>query len=127
MDPGSSHTFVSQTLADQLMGSTLVAKPFIVQVADGGQLLCALEFQACAGNIHSYEFQSNIKIIPLQFYDMIVGMDWLEQHSPMQIHWLHKWMILPYKGHLIQLQGEPPSECSNLMVGIAKLQEDAPP
>jgi hypothetical protein len=105
MDSGSSHTFIRQTLADQLVGSTMMAQPFAVQVANGGQLVCASELKACLWSIHSYEFQSNIKIIPLQFYDMIVGMDWSEQHSPMQVDWLHKCMLFPHKGQMIQLQG----------------------
>jgi len=78
LDSGSSHTFVGQALAAQLVGSIPVAKSFTVQVADGGHLLCVSEFRACHWSIHSYEFQSDLKILPLQHYDLIVGMDWLE-------------------------------------------------
>lgn len=47
----------------------------------------------------------------------------------MQVHWLNKWMLLPYQGNSINLQGELPSELSDLQVDIALLQEDssAPP
>jgi len=47
----------------------------------------------------------------------------------MQVHWLNKWMLLPYQGNSIKLQGELPSELSDLQVDIALLQEDssAPP
>lgn len=36
---------------------------------------------------------------------MILGLDWLESHNPMSIHWAHKWLQIPYKGHQVQLTG----------------------
>jgi hypothetical protein len=30
--------------------------------------------------------------LPLSFYDIIVGMDWLERFSPMKVDWKLKWM-----------------------------------
>lgn len=36
---------------------------------------------------------------------MILGLDWLEKHSPMKIHWAHKWLQLPYKSGMVQLTG----------------------
>lgn len=53
-------------------------------------------------------FVTDFKILPLSGYDLIVGMDWLEQHSPMAIHWGHKWLSFVYKGKQIKLQGVKP-------------------
>jgi hypothetical protein len=33
-----------------------------------------------------YTFTTEVCIRPLQCYDMILGMDWLELHSPMWVH-----------------------------------------
>ncbi|WVZ90411.1 hypothetical protein U9M48_036717 [Paspalum notatum var. saurae] len=48
---------------------------------------------------------SDLKIIPLAFYDLIIGMELLEQYSPMKVHWGLKWLHIPVKGKLVQLQG----------------------
>lgn len=39
-------------------------------------------------------------------YDMIIGMDWLASHSPMQIDWQHKWLLIPYGQSSVRLQGK---------------------
>jgi hypothetical protein len=36
---------------------------------------------------------------------MILGYDWLESFSPMRIHWGAKWMIIPYDGRQVMIQG----------------------
>jgi hypothetical protein len=36
-------------------------------------------------SIQGYEFHSNLKVLPLASYDMILGMDWLEAFSPMKV------------------------------------------
>jgi hypothetical protein len=39
-----------------------------------------------------YLFKQELKVLQLQTYDIILGMDWLENHSPTRIHWRHKWL-----------------------------------
>jgi hypothetical protein len=36
-------------------------------------------------------------------------MDWLEQFSPMKIHWSKKWLSIPYQGQTVVLQGNTSS------------------
>lgn len=38
-------------------------------------------------------------------YDIVLGMDWLSMHSPMQIHWADKWLQFEYLGNTVLLQG----------------------
>jgi hypothetical protein len=44
-------------------------------------------------------------VLPLPYYDMIVGMDWLQSHSPMKIDWVNKWMHIRYAGEDVQIHG----------------------
>lgn len=37
---------------------------------------------------------------------MVIGMDLLEQFSPMQVDWQGKWLSIPYGGDFQLLQGE---------------------
>jgi hypothetical protein len=55
------------------------------------------------------EFISDFKLLPLPYYDIILGIDWLETQSPMRIDWLNKWMCLNVNGNSIQLHGVQPS------------------
>jgi hypothetical protein len=45
-----------------------------------------------------------MRVLPLNSYDLILGMDWLKSYSPMQVHWIERWMPLPYQGTQILLQ-----------------------
>lgn len=46
-----------------------------------------------------------LKVLPLQCYDIILGMDWLEQHSPMVVDWKKKLLSFDYQGEKVVLQG----------------------
>jgi hypothetical protein len=55
--------------------------------------------------IDHVSFVSDFKILPLKHYDIILGMDWLETFSPMQVHWKQKWVQVHYQGSPVTLQG----------------------
>jgi len=60
-----------------------VANPISVQVANGELLSSSKVIPATVWSMQGLEFQQDLKVIPLSSYDMILGLDWLEQHSPM--------------------------------------------
>lgn len=68
--------------------------------------------------IDDYSFTSNLKILPLTHFDVILGMDWLEKHSPMQIHWKSKWLQFQYHGSQITLQGLSPLHSDKLLLQV---------
>jgi hypothetical protein len=39
-------------------------------------------------------FQTDAYVLPVVAYDMILGMDWLNQFSPMTCAWTEKWVEL---------------------------------
>jgi hypothetical protein len=39
-------------------------------------------------------FSTHFKILAPGGYVLILGMDWLEDNSPMSVHWTQKWMEL---------------------------------
>jgi hypothetical protein len=46
------------------------------------------------------DFVSDLNVLPLPYYGMILGIDWLEAHNPMTLDWVNKWMV-------INIQGDP--------------------
>jgi hypothetical protein len=82
VDSGSSHTFISKRLADHLSGVTPLQHTVNVQVANGGLLQCDSYIPNGIWFVNEHSFTSDIKIIPLEHFDFILGMDWLEQSAP---------------------------------------------
>lgn len=122
LDSGSSSSFVSEMMAAQLSGCVSLAKPAQVRVASGATMLCTHELQQCALYIQDHCFNVDLKILPLQCYDIILGMDWLEVHSPMEVHWSAKWMSFMHQGQRIQLQGLKPELAKAVPISLHQLQ-----
>jgi hypothetical protein len=87
VDSGSTHSFLSAAVAQHLTGVQSMASPVSVKVVDGGTLTCNTELSAVEWSVQGYSFHSNLKILPLGLYDLILGMDWLGAFSPMKINW----------------------------------------
>lgn len=47
---------------------------------------------------------SDLKVLDIPCYDMVLGMDWLATYSPMKVDWACKWLCIPYAGSHILLQ-----------------------
>jgi hypothetical protein len=106
VDSGSSHTFISSSLAAQLQGVCPLKIPTQVQVANGQNLVCSDYFP------HT-EWKFDLRVLPLTSDDMILGLDWLEAHNPMKVQCEDRWMYIPYDGATILLCGS----AANLPVG----------
>jgi hypothetical protein len=52
-----------------------------------------------------HTFTTSARVLNLQNYDMVLGMDWLEQFSPMWIHWKKKTMRFNHNSKRILLHG----------------------
>ena len=106
VDSGSSCSFVSTALASKLTGATSLDNPPKVRIADGSLVECPQSFSALTWEVDSCQFTSAFLALPTPSYDMIIGMDWLATHSPMQIDWQHKWVMIPYGQSIVCLQGK---------------------
>lgn len=92
LDSGSTSFFLSASVAEQLSTKKFIAMPTNVQVAGGGVFSSSGSLHHVNWSVQEIPFVSNFRILPLQAYDVILGMDWLEIHSPMQVHWEKKWV-----------------------------------
>lgn len=105
MDSGSSHNFISEALVVKLTPWTALPHSMAVKVADGAMLQCTHEVVNCSWSVNGELFNTTFKILPLQCYDAILGMEWLESFSPIQIEWKQKWLSFDYQGKNVKLQG----------------------
>ncbi|XP_073367614.1 uncharacterized protein [Aegilops tauschii subsp. strangulata] len=95
VDSGSSTSFIDQRLADQLSGVIPLCQQCRVRVADGGELTCSASISGCQWSSQGQDFTTDMKVLLLGTYDVILGMDWLEQHSPMTVDWRNKVIQIP--------------------------------
>jgi hypothetical protein len=105
IDSGSTHSFISQQLAASIPGWTVLTNPIQVRVANGSIIHCTHQLKHQVWGVSGYTFNTTFKIIPLNSYDIILGMDWLQQHSPMQVHWQDKWLQFSQGNSLVTLKG----------------------
>lgn len=79
-----------------------------MKVANGNYMSCTALVQDLTWWIQGNAFTYSVRVLELGGYDMILGMDWLEQWGEMTCQWKEKWVRYMYEGQLITLQGVPP-------------------
>jgi len=121
VDSGSTHNFIREQLAALKPNWKLLEKPLQVRVANGSILTCTHEVTDCPWLIQGHQFHTTFRILPLQCYDAILGMDWLEQFSPMEIQWAQKWLTFHHQGQKVKLQGLSDSISSLMPVSAEQL------
>jgi len=122
VDSGSVATFISDKLARQLdiPVSQRPAAKFLT--ADGSTMVCDSAIAKLQWSVQGHTFISEAGILPLKCYDMILGADWLEECSPMWVHWKKKLMKFSHQGKRITLSGVKPvtSKCTSISAGKLK-------
>jgi hypothetical protein len=106
VDSGSSHTFLSKQLAHSFDGIQNLSPVLQVQVANGAVLQCNSHIPQATWSVQGYHFTSDLKLLELSSFDMILGLDWLSSFSLMQVHWAQRWISIPYKGATTLLIGD---------------------
>jgi len=126
VDSGSSHSFISTNLASKFNDLTTLTHPMAVRVADGNSICCTSELSGAEWSVQGISFHSDLRVIPLGCYDMIVGMDWLQAFSPMKVDWVNKWISIPYGTRHVRLQGIPPDSGSVSLIQLLNIAASEP-
>jgi hypothetical protein len=118
IDSGSSSSFINQSLVSQLQHLQVSSVPSSVQVAGGGMLYNDSILRGVQWTVDGCSFHFDFRTLPLVNFDVVIGMDWLKDHSPMQADWRHKWLAVPYDGQIRVLQGIAPSLPQQMLLHI---------
>lgn len=86
VDSGSARTFVSQDLAAHIQQEQAQCESLQFTAADGSKMLSDQYVPQLQWHVQGHCFTYDTRILPIKCYDMIIGVDWLEDHSPMWIH-----------------------------------------
>jgi len=115
-------------MASRFQPWTPLRQGLTFRVADGAHIPCTHELLNCPWSVKGTMFTSPFKILPLDYYDAILGMEWLQMFSPMNIEWKEKWLSFQYQGTQITLHGIKDTSCAapeitvNQLLGMEKSQ-----
>lgn len=112
VDSGSSNCFINKEFARRAKCTMVVAPTVQVKVASGSMMTSDQQVLALSWMAQGYTFQTDMRVLELGGYDAVLGMDWLEAHSPMICDWVGKSLHIPHNGavaHLIGIQSTAPT------------------
>jgi hypothetical protein len=75
IDYRSSHSFMNSCMSRVLSGLVRVPDPIKVRVANGQIITCTSEIKQVDWYIQDNKFVYDLKVIPLPYYDIILGID----------------------------------------------------
>lgn len=110
-----------KTLANLKCAVTQVA-PVTVTVANGQKVTSDKQVTDFTWWTQGHTFSHSARILNIPCYDLVLGMDWLEIHSPMWIHWKRKLLRFSYDGKRIALKGTKDSLSKCPKIKVRKLK-----
>jgi hypothetical protein len=94
VDSGATGNFVNAAFVQQHRLSTVpLVVPDIVKLADGSQQAAGSAVPSVAVSLGSYTDHVDLVSLPLDGYDVILGMTWLHQYNP-TIDWRRRSVVL---------------------------------
>lgn len=85
IDSGSSSNFISSSLVQRLNCSIKPAPKATVTIANGQQMISDSYVPSLQWSVNGAVFTTDARVLLLPYYDMILGMEWLDQYSPMWV------------------------------------------
>ncbi|KAJ3689395.1 hypothetical protein LUZ61_018559 [Rhynchospora tenuis] len=103
IDTGSTHSFINPDLIDSDKWPISTTSPLSVKIADGTAMTTTTMCQHLPFTLQNYALAGSVRLLNIQGYDLILGMDWLSQHGPMMIDWDTGKLQLHNHGQVIEL------------------------
>jgi hypothetical protein len=124
VDSGSSTSFVNESFVQCAALTTEPLQPVSVKVANGELMLSDQYVPQMAWWMQGNTFHTDMRVLPLGAYDAVLGMDWLESHSPMTVDWVLKFMEVPCQGKMVRLQAMLTTPTTSLaMISVTDVQK----
>jgi hypothetical protein len=105
VDSGSRASFVDANLVSRLRLEPQACTPSRFVAANGDTMVSDIMIPQLTSEAQGHSFQQDMTVLPLGCYDIILGGHWLEEFSPMWVHWHQRRMRFRHHGHRIMLQG----------------------
>ena len=108
IDPRASLRYISPDLVEKCkLSIEKFAKSWLVQLATGSNKKVIIFVKNCTVKMDQLETPVKINVLPLGSYDMLIGMDWLEQHRVVLNYFDKTSTCVSNDGELINVKGIP--------------------
>jgi len=97
VDPGATLSYVSPKVVESCSLQTIKFKnPWLVQLATGAKRRVLTKVSSCPLRLAGQTITTELNVLPLGSYDVLIGMDWLEK----------QWSVINCKTKTISYRGE---------------------
>jgi predicted aspartyl protease len=81
IDSGANHYYIDPKIVNRLcLEKNNLQKSSLVQLATGTKRRTHDMVRGCSISLNGVNTSANLNIIPLGFYDILIGMDWFDKH-----------------------------------------------
>jgi hypothetical protein len=87
IDSGSSSNFISEELATSLQCDIVDLPPAVVTIANGTKMRSTQGISALKWGVQNEKFETEVRLLKLGCYDMVLGMEWLEAQKEARCGW----------------------------------------
>ncbi|XP_042032533.1 uncharacterized protein LOC121779292 [Salvia splendens] len=108
IDTGSTHNFVHSRFAENLKLQLSSIRPFRVYVGNGSSLICSHIARGTKLSIQGTAFLTDLHILDVHGWDVILGMDWLESLGRISADFVGKTLEFKRDNKTVILQGSRP-------------------
>ncbi|KAJ3705864.1 hypothetical protein LUZ61_009569 [Rhynchospora tenuis] len=124
VDSGSTQSFVNPEVVKGLQLPVRRTSPMVVMVANGHTMVTDMQCDALNFSIQGHEFVKDVRLLSVQGYDMILGLDWLKELGPMQIDWGKGRLQFNNAGKTVALQVRPETTEVKVMEGSVNVARE---
>ncbi|KAJ3703314.1 hypothetical protein LUZ61_007019 [Rhynchospora tenuis] len=103
IDTGSTHSFINPALVDSAKWPVSTTTPLNVRITNGAAMTTSTVCQQLPFKLQNYDLSGTVRLLNIQGYDLILGMDWLSRHGPMSIDWDSDKLNLHNQDQVIEL------------------------
>lgn len=111
IDNGSTHNFIDLTLAKQLGCNLEAVTPIAVSGVNGHKMLSTFRCRGFSWRLQGYTFAADIRTLPLECCDMVLGVQWLITLGPILWDFSHLRMEFTFNGQKHILRGITKTPC----------------
>jgi hypothetical protein len=106
VNSGSSAPFIISSMVGKLGLQTVACTSAQVKVANGEVLYCDYYVHQVQWWANGHMFSTDMRVLDLRAFDVILGYDWIWAHSPMLCDWDKKVLEFTDQGVKVKLCGE---------------------
>jgi hypothetical protein len=108
IDSGASHSYIDPKMVESFHFPRINhGKSWLVQLATGAKRKFNEMVKSCLVDMNGMNTRADLNILPLDFYDYLIGMDWLDQHHLVLDYHKKEFTCLDEEGNLRKVQGIP--------------------